>query len=616
MDFREYAATEASASLRRLHAGSADVCRQQLTALCAAVDAAANALDAAAHPSAAAESDVADLVERLTRAAESAADHAAARVSDEARKIQDSLHAELETQVNHNKAMGAALKEAQAQSATLNRELGTARAQTEILRTELKDAHGQSATLRSELEAVHAQSAILQNELEGAHAQSAILRSELETALGQSTVLRNDLEDARAQSENLRSELASAEKRADAVGRELEETQDAVKELEAERRDLVKSRDSEKQTRTAAEADLRKTTGLLEKTRGELAARATALEATVADKAAAEDAAGVAQSQAQAADAKLGAVTELLKTHAARVKTLERAHQDHDRTIQELQARKPPAHGADASRASLSVFEDLLGAFEALAGATTINDVLTTTVEHMATGFSRVALFRVKSNHLQGEHQIGFDLKTDISKVVVPIGMDSVLTKAAASGSIERLSAGELAEGNRVPFSGKPSFAIAVPVVTDGETLAIVYADDSGASESEAAPILRMHFADVMRHYAVSVIARMKTELKALAELRTYAASLLQEIDAMYVADAGSGRQGDDLQERLKVHVDYARNIFANRAALEDADAAALLDDAISAVVAEHPDPRYREDLAVVAGLSAAAESKRAAEAS
>jgi hypothetical protein len=198
---------------------------------------------------------------------------------------------------------------------------------------------------------------------------------------------------------------------------------------------------------------------------------------------------------------------------------------------------------------------------------------------------------------------------------VIPIGMDSVLTRAAASGSIERLSAGELAEGTRVPFSGKPSFAIAVPVVTDGETLAIVYADDSGA-ESEAAPILRVHFADAMRQYAVSVIARMKTELKAIAELRTYAASLLQEIEAMYVADAGSGTQGDDLQERLKVHVDYARNIFANRAALEDGDAAALLDDAISAVVAAHPDPRYRQDLAVAAGLSTAAESKRAAEAS
>jgi hypothetical protein len=566
MDFREYAATEASASLQRLHASSADVCRQQLTALCAAVDAAANALDAAAHPSAEAAADVAALVERLTRAAEAAAELAATRVADEARKIQESLQAQLESQVEHNKAVGAALKEAQAQSATLNRELGTARAQTEILRTELKDGH--------------------------------------------------------AQTETLRGELSSAAKRAAAIGQELEQVRDAAKDLETERtdlmeerRDLIKSRDAEKQARTSADGDLRKTAALLEHTRSELAELAGTLEATVAEKTAAEDAAGVAHSQAQAADAKLAAVTELLKTHAGRVKMLERTQQEQERTIKDLQGRKQNAPGADAARASISVFEDLLGAFEALAGATTISDVLTTMVEHMATGFSRVALFRVKSNHLQGEHQIGFDLKTDISKVVIPLGMDSVLTKAAASGNIERLSPEELAEGNKVPFSGKPSCAIALPVAAAGETLAIVYADDAGGSGSDVAPILRLHFADAMRQHAVSVLTRMKAELKALAELRNYAVSLLQEIEAMYVADTGAGTQGDALQARLKVHLDYARSIYANRASLEDADAGALLDEAIGAVVAAHPDPRYRHDLAVVAGHSDA-EPNRAAEAS
>ena len=84
----------------------------------------------------------------------------------------------------------------------------------------------------------------------------------------------------------------------------------------------------------------------------------------------------------------------------------------------------------------------------------------------------------------------------------------------------------------------------------------------------------------------------------------------------MYVADAGAGTQGEDLRQRLKTHLDYARSIYANRAALEDADAAALLDDAISVVVAAHPDARYRQDLAAVSGHSTAAEPKRAAEAS
>jgi hypothetical protein len=535
MDFRDYAATEASATLRRVRAGSADACRQQLTTLRATLDAAASALDAAADP-AAIEGDIADLVERLTTAADAAADLAATRVSDEAHKIQDSLRAELQSQVDRNAAASAALKKEQAQT----------------------DA--------------------------------------------------------------LRGELAKAAKQADAMGLELEQVRDTAKKLDAERRELTKARDTEKLARTAADGELRKTASLLEQTRSELAVLTKTHETTVADKMAAEDAAGVAHSQAQAADAKLAAVTELLKTHAARVKLLERTQQEHERTIRELQARKQSTQGADAARASLSVFDDLLGAFEALAGATTISDVLTTMVEHMATGFSRVALFRVKSNHLQGEHQIGFDLKTDISKVVIPLGMDSVLTRAAGSGNIERLSAEELAEGNRVPFSGKPSCAIALPIVAGGDTLAIVYADDFGATAGDRAPDvaarLRLHFADAMRHHAVSVVTRMKVELKALAELRTYAASLLQEIEAMYMADAAAGTEGEDLQQRLKIHLDYARSIYANRAALEDADAGALLDDAVSAVVSTHADARFRHDLAVVSGLSADAAPKRAAEAS
>ena len=543
MDFREYAATEASASLRRVSAGTADVCRQQLAALRAALDAAASALDDP-YPAAQAESDLDALVERLTTAAATAADLAASQVSeeahriqeslqDEANKIQESLQAELQSQIKQNAATSAALRDAQGQADAFRIGLKDAQAHAETLRSGLKDAQAQTNTLLIELE------------------------------------------DARAQADGLRVELADAATQADALGQELEQARDAAERLDAERSDLTKARDAEKLARTSAEGDLRKTAALLEKTRGEVAALAGTLEAAVEDKTAAEDAAGVAQSQAQAADAKLAAVTELLKTHAARVKLLERTQQEHERTIKELQSRKQNAPGADTARASVSVFEDLLGAFEALGGATTISDVLTTMVEHMATGFSRVALFRVKSNHLQGEHQIGFDLQTDISKVIIPLGMDSVLTKAAASGEIERLSAEELAEGNRVPFSGKPSCAIALPVAAAGETLAIVYADDSGATlgerGSDVALLLRLHFANAMRQHAVSVLTRMKAELKALAELRTYAASLLQEIEAMYIADTAAGTSGQDLQARLKVHLDYARSIYANRASLEDA---------------------------------------------
>ncbi|HYT74870.1 MAG TPA: hypothetical protein VEL79_09000 [Vicinamibacterales bacterium] len=534
MDFREYAAKETSSALRRVQAGPADVCRQQLAALRTVVDAAAKALESAAKPSAEAERDITDLAERLTKAATEAADLAVKRVSDEARKTQDSLRAELQTRINETKAAAAAIQDAQTKS--------------DVLRTD----------------------------------------------------------------------LASATKRADTAAHELAQSRDAAKKLEAERRDLSTARDAEKLARTTAEGELKKTHDLLDKSRGEVASLQKKLDTLAVDKSAAEDAVSVALSQVQAAEAKLAAVTDLLNKNAARVKQLERIQQDNERAIRELQSRQEKAAPrANAARMSMSVFEELLGAFQALASATTISDVLTTMIEQMATEFSRVALFRVKSNHLQGEHQIGFDLNSDITKVIIPLGMDSVLTRAAGSGTIERLSAEELADSSRVPFNGSPACAIALPVVVGDETLAIVYADDSGSPGDERSPdasYLRVHFADAMLQYSVSLLTRMKAELKVLADLRSYADSLLREIESMYVADAGAGKTGGDLQDRLKSNLEYARSMFSNRVALEETDATGLLDDAVNAIVAAQSQTPFGRDLAMVSGhMTTGGASKRAA---
>lgn len=537
MDFREYAAKETSASLRRVQAGPGEVCQKQLAALRAAVDAAAKALESAAKPSADAERDIADLAERLTKAATEATDLAVKRVADEARKTQDGLRGEIQTLASEKKTAAASLQEIQAKA----------------------DA--------------------------------------------------------------LKSDLAAATKRVDAVTQELAQARESARKLEADRKDLATARDAEKLSRTTAEGDLKKTRDALEKMRGDLAAASKKLEALAQDKTAIEDAAGVASSQAQAAEAKLGAVTDLLNKSAARVKQLERMQQDSERTIRDLQNKQQTAAPhAGAARMSLSMFDELLSAFQALAASANISDVLTTMMEQLATEFSRVALFRVKSNHLQGEHQIGFDLKTDIAKVMMPLGIDSLLTRAASSGVVERLSADELSDSRKLPFSGNPACAIALPVVVGDETLAIVYADDSGGHGDERnadAARLRVHFADAMLQYSISLLSRMKAELKTLAELRSYAASLLHEIEAMHVADAGAGKSGSDLQERLKSNLEYARSMYTNRIELEETDAAALLlDDAIMAIVTAQPQTPFARDLAVVAGHAAGQSQKRKAEAS
>jgi len=291
------------------------------------------------------------------------------------------------------------------------------------------------------------------------------------------------------------------------------------------------------------------------------------------------------------------------------VKLLERAQQEADRKVVSLEARlhESAAPSGASSVAPLPVFDDLLAGFQALSSATTITDVLTTLVEQLAAQFPRVALFRVKKSHLQGEHQIGFDLKTDIAKVVIPLGMDSLLARAAGSGQMERLSAEELAESNGAPFSGSPLSALALPLMVGGEPLAIVYADDSGAAPAHSADAMdvNVRFAEVMQQHAAALLARLSNELKALAELQAYAASLVHELEQMHTADAQSGISGDELAKRLKGNLEYARSIYSSRIALEGADAAGLLDDELGSNIEARHDTPFGRDLALVVGRPA-----------
>ena len=365
-------------------------------------------------------------------------------------------------------------------------------------------------------------------------------------------------------------------------------------------------------------AEARKTNEAAEQAANrEIAAAQKRLEQAVAERAALEEAVSVANSHAEAAEAKLAAVTDLFKQSAARIKVLERAHVDHDRVLKEMQARSPGAPVAASNGPnSTAALDDLLSAFQALATATTIGDVLTTFVEQLAAQFPRVALFRVKKSHLQGEHQIGFDLKTDIAKVIMPLGMDSLLARAASSGHIERLGAAELKDSSRAPFSGSPNCALAIPIVVLGDTLGIVYADDAGAAKGKGrddADVAGLRIAEAMQHHCVALLMRMTNELKMRAELQNYARSLLSELQQMYVADEQSGKGGDELHARLQGNLEYARSIFDSRVALEGGDAAALLDDELAAIVEAEQSTAFGRHLAAAAGRPELADRKQSA---
>jgi len=441
------------------------------------------------------------------------------------------------------------------------------------------------------------------------------LRDQIQAAVKEKTATAALLKDAQTIGERLRGELRATTERVEAAGRQLDETRKTVEKLEAARTELTAARDEQSAARKIADADLRKARETVDALRTEIANTTKGFERAVTERLTAEESAAAAHSQSQAAEAKLAAVTDLLTKSASRLKTLEQAQQEYERKIQGLETKLSTPAPAPVAVAE-PVLDELLAAFQALASATSIGEVLTTLVEQMAAQYPRVALFRVKKGHLQGEHQIVFDLKTDIGKLVLPLGMDSLPSRAVSSGQIESLAGDALKDGKIAPFSGTPACAIAVPIVVAGDTLAIVYADDSGAPRSArggGASDTRARYADAVRHYAVALLTRVTKELKALAELQKYATSLLHEMEQMYDADVESGLAGADLQKRLAGNLDFARSIYGSRTALEGADAATLLDEELSALLDGRKGTPFARDLAAAAGHPAA---RTAAEAS
>ena len=165
--------------------------------------------------------------------------------------------------------------------------------------------------------------------------------------------------------------------------------------------------------------------------------------------------------------------------------------------------------------------------------------------------------------------------------------MDSLITRAASSGSFEQLMGDELEDSSRAPFGGTPTVALAMPIAFQGETLAVVYADsdqpvsDRGPAGHDAS----IGFAKLMVRTAGVLLMRLSQELKMLNELRDYAAMLLQEAQEMYSADIEAEKSDDERRSRLKDTIECARQLYAQRAALEGSAAATLFDDRIAAVI-------------------------------
>lgn len=269
------------------------------------------------------------------------------------------------------------------------------------------------------------------------------------------------------------------------------------------------------------------------------------------------------------------------------------------------------ALGEHARRLSI---DQLVPALEQVGRATTVPDTLTAVAHALTNHFPRVAVFAVQDGHLQGMYQTGFEFSHDISKIVAPLTMDSLLAASASSDKVQALTAEDLAGNLGVPFGGDPACAVLFPVSMNGATHGVVYADDGGDTRHDHAPVdHRAALADVVRRYAAAHIERLSAGLKGVTELRGYAKWLLDEVEGLYTADVAAGIAGAELRMCLQAHLECARQIHARRAELEGAADTTIFDEQIVSLVQATPgSPFTRDLLALTADASGAADQSNA----
>ena len=664
MQFHDYAATEASTLITRLLAKQSDSTLHDLRALRAALEAAVQTLETAPRP----DEDVQTLVTRLTTVVETESRRAAEelrRVTEEGRQRLDEANAALTMQLDENAALAAAITQAQAEAALLRREVATVQEHGEAIERDLTatvEAHAElervlkatdtelrqaaqvrtqlevelstvkataqragaeSDHLRSELYRVSDEGLRLRELLDQATSDGDELRGGLERAAGEKHELRIALDAAAAQTARLQCEIDEHQTDRIELDRQLIAAHEALVERDVKVRELetVNSRSR------SLEAELTAKNDLLIIDLDAASARVRTVEAAL----------GEAQKIIAGHDTVVGD----LSAARARMLTLTTQHTELTEQAGLLQTQLDAALQAEARlRAAVarpsearvdeqeietlrweldrmvSLFDASVRAVQEMASARSSGDLLAELVKRLSIQFSRVALFRVKGNGLEGEHHIGFE-GIDIARLVVPATVDSLVTRAFQSGAPESISGPDIASRLGTPFGGSPTSALALPIVLQGTTLAVVYAYDSDMPDETRDPAMHessVGFAKLLVEEAAVLLMCHTHELKTLAELRQYATTLLQEAKAMYLADAEAGKPVSQLRGRLKDNLECASQLYAYRAAMEGTAAAALLDEQIATEMAGSTP--FARDLADVVHSLAASDLGITAEAS
>ena len=290
--------------------------------------------------------------------------------------------------------------------------------------------------------------------------------------------------------------------------------------------------------------------------------------------------------------------TDTVRTEAAHMTG------EFDRAVEEMR-REHATILAEQSAACITLpLDELLTVFSALKKAETGSELLSALLTGLAREFSRVALFHVDGTRLVAAERLGFRDEDTTKPIRLPA--DSILTRAISSGRLESLMPSLRGEPNTsLPFGGTPGCALAMPIVVQGATAAVIYADDSDHVEfATAAPQVRIKFAELLQQYALLVLLRISVERKSTDDLRGLAASLVAELEYAYTTEAEAGRNRLECQARLKEALQTARRKFGDRASGADPDSAGLLDEQLAATMEARKESAFCRDLATLVGAA------------
>ena len=558
MDFRDSLANDTTDSLNRALARRTEQSRRGLEAFRKSLDDALLSLDSALKTVDEHEPDaeISGLVERLTAAMTAHAQSSADLVRAEAGKvlaIAEKKCAAAEAMLaERGKTLGETEQkfgEAEEKIRTMLVALEDQRQRHDALVTSMADLQGQLDTLQGELDAERELSAGATKELVAAI-----------SAQQQAQTAAQDAEAARRQHEHARK----------ALERELLEVREA-----------------------------------LDRARTESASVAARLEASASERASLQAALVDLRGRIEEGESERAALTDQLDQRAARIERLEQMVKDAEGTRRELQVKFDAAAGreamlrerivgaeVEASEARAAVesmtrmgavpnpmpvagsasasapldFDRLIAAYQELESGISVAAVLTALTKGLRGQFARVALFSVSGNALQGSYQLGFEISKDITKIVMPLTMESVLTRAFASGRLETSASDSPLDRVGLPFGGASGWCMALPVVLRGETIAVIYADhgEQVSCDEDLQPS-RMAFAELLRRHAIPVLVKLTVDLRARSELRAYAMLLLDEVEYVYGADVSSGKKNVDLVERLTGNLRCAQEAYARR---------------------------------------------------